>query len=179
LNKIKEESEPMFLAKYEQEWTWRKKDLSSIIDLAFSYDSMANFIESMSLDFSLDKKQNQTSDKFSSSLVISTVHSAKGLEWDHVYIPCFIEGHMPSSFANEEKEIEEEKRLFYVATTRAKNNLEFSKPLLEWSNSGEALVNDSVYEYYIADYVEVIRKMKPNYSGGSYNLSSNHRIQVR
>jgi superfamily I DNA/RNA helicase len=56
-------------------------------------------------------------------LTFSTIHSAKGLEWDTVYLLGCEEGSMPSKKAETFKDIEEEKRLFYVACTRAKNKL--------------------------------------------------------
>jgi hypothetical protein len=57
-------------------------------------------------------------------MVLSTIHQAKGLEWDTVFVINVAEGAFPSdkSFANP-KDIEEERRLFYVATTRAKRRL--------------------------------------------------------
>ena len=55
-------------------------------------------------------------------LVLSTIHSAKGLEWDAVYVIHAADGNIPSDMATKNAaEIEEERRLFYVALTRAKN----------------------------------------------------------
>jgi DNA helicase-2/ATP-dependent DNA helicase PcrA len=55
---------------------------------------------------------------------LSTIHSAKGLEWDAVYVLHAADGNLPSDMATgSEAEIEEERRLFYVALTRAKNRL--------------------------------------------------------
>ena len=57
-------------------------------------------------------------------LILSTIHSAKGLEWDAVYVLHAADGNLPSDMATgSEAEIEEERRLFYVALTRAKNRL--------------------------------------------------------
>ena len=55
-------------------------------------------------------------------LVLSTIHSAKGLEWDAVYVIHAADGNIPSDMATKDSaSIEEERRLFYVALTRAKN----------------------------------------------------------
>lgn len=55
-------------------------------------------------------------------LVLSTIHSAKGLEWDAVYVIHTSDGNIPSDMATKSSEqIEEERRLFYVALTRAKD----------------------------------------------------------
>lgn len=63
-------------------------------------------------------------------LVLSTIHSAKGLEWDSVYVIHAADGNIPSDMATgTPEEIEEERRLFYVALTRAKNNLYVCCPL--------------------------------------------------
>lgn len=63
-------------------------------------------------------------------LVLSTVHSAKGLEWDVVHIIHAADGMFPSDMATGSVEdIEEERRLFYVATTRARDRLEVNVPL--------------------------------------------------
>ncbi len=63
-------------------------------------------------------------------LVLSTIHSAKGLEWDAVYVIHAADGNIPSDMATgNPEEIEEERRLFYVALTRAKNWLYVCCPL--------------------------------------------------
>lgn len=54
---------------------------------------------------------------------LSTMHKSKGLEWDHVFILNCMEGSIPFSKAKKESEVEEERRLFYVAMTRAKHDL--------------------------------------------------------
>ncbi|MDO5715940.1 MAG: ATP-dependent helicase [Tissierellia bacterium] len=75
------------------------------------------------LEFLLKKSQSPNS-----KVLFSTIHSAKGLEFDNVYIIDLMEGNLPSSKSLEEKSkdpslLEEERRLFYVAMTRAKKNL--------------------------------------------------------
>lgn len=63
-------------------------------------------------------------------LILSTVHSAKGLEWDSVYLMNVVDGTFPSEFAcGDAGLIEEERRLLYVAMTRAKNRLHLVHPL--------------------------------------------------
>jgi len=64
------------------------------------------------------------------SYVLSTIHSAKGLEWDAVYVIHAADGNIPSDMATKDSaSIEEERRLFYVALTRAKNWLYVLCPL--------------------------------------------------
>jgi DNA helicase-2/ATP-dependent DNA helicase PcrA len=73
-------------------------------------------------------------------LILSTIHSAKGCEWDAVYVIHASDGNIPSDMATGDAEqIEEERRLFYVALTRAKDFLEVCFPLKyyakKWSTS--------------------------------------------
>ena len=70
-------------------------------------------------------------------LVLSTIHSAKGLEWDAVYVIHAADGNIPSDMATKNpEEIEEERRLFYVALTRAKNWLYVCCPLRYYYGRG-------------------------------------------
>ena len=63
-------------------------------------------------------------------LVLSTVHSAKGMEWDTVYVLNVVDGSFPSEFSTGRGElIDEERRLLYVAMTRARNELHLCAPL--------------------------------------------------
>ena len=63
-------------------------------------------------------------------LVLSTIHSAKGQEWDAVFVLNVIDGCIPSDMATgTAEEIEEERRLLYVAMTRAKSSLHLIRPL--------------------------------------------------
>ena len=81
---------------------------------------------------SIVKKGHTNNDK--SKLVLSTIHSAKGLEWHAVFIIHVSEGCIPSyqSIGNDDS-IEEERRLLYVAMTRAKEYLYMLKPLIDSS----------------------------------------------
>lgn len=82
--------------------------------------------------------ENILKNKFSNidtNLTFLTIHSSKGLEWDYVFIPLLLEGIIPSS-VGEVINLEEEKRLFYVALTRAKKELFLSYPLSFYSDFG-------------------------------------------
>ena len=62
-------------------------------------------------------------------LTLSTIHSAKGLEWHSVFVIWAVEGRFPSLYSKEDEDLEEERRLMYVAATRAKENLFISYPI--------------------------------------------------
>ena len=91
--------------------------------------SMTDFLADFALDPPERGQHRETmavSDK-EKPLVLSTIHSAKGLEWERVYLIGLVEGVLPVSFSlHDDEGIEEERRLFYVAVTRAKQSLVLS-----------------------------------------------------
>lgn len=96
-----------------------KRDMSieALIGIASRYENTCEFLASFSLDQEEPQKQGK--------VVLSTIHQAKGLEWDSVFIICAAEGMLPIDKAND---INEERRLFYVAASRARNSLTISYP---------------------------------------------------
>jgi len=79
-------------------------------------------------------------------LVLSTIHSAKGQEWDAVYLLNVADGEFPSEFATgRADQIEEERRLLYVAMTRAKNDLHLIAPLKYYVTSQSRMGDRHVY----------------------------------
>ena len=106
------------------------QDLEQLALFAGKYKSLNSFLADVSLQeaFSAGAAVASENDE---ALVLSTVHQAKGLEWEAVFVPRLTEGGFPNARAlNETKGIEEERRLFYVAVTRAKTHLTLSYPLL-------------------------------------------------
>ena len=82
----------------------------------------------MALDPS-EATQGSTARRGSGFVTLSTVHSAKGLEWDNVFVIWMTDGWFPSNrFQDEFDDLEEERRLLYVATTRAKKELHYVYP---------------------------------------------------
>ncbi len=83
----------------------------------------------MALDPS-DMAQSKRAARGSGDVTLSTVHSAKGLEWDTLFVIWMTDGWFPSSRSYDEfEDLEEERRLLYVAATRAKRQLYFIYPL--------------------------------------------------
>ncbi len=80
------------------------------------------------LDFAkeLDERQRSQHEPIKAAVTLSTIHAAKGLEWDFVFIIGLTEGYLPISYAQTEAEIREEQRLLYVGLTRAKKELTLS-----------------------------------------------------
>ena len=105
------------------DWHMRVNDLEALRQIAMRYDSMEDFLEDLAVeppDRGVWGVEPETKEE-EKPLVLSTIHSAKGLEWDAVVIMGLMDGVLPVTFAlDSEDEIEEEQRLFYVAVTRAK-----------------------------------------------------------
>ncbi len=108
------------------DWHLRLNDLDALRQIAMRYSS----VEELLIDFAIEPPEKgvwrvepETKDE-EKPLTLSTIHSAKGLEWDSVFLIGLMDGVLPVSFAlDHEDEIEEEHRLFYVGITRAKNQL--------------------------------------------------------
>lgn len=74
----------------------------------------------------LDERARSSHEPQKSAVTLATIHSAKGLEWDVVYLIGANEGYLPISYAKTEPELQEERRLLYVAITRARKELTIS-----------------------------------------------------
>ncbi|HMN46306.1 MAG TPA: ATP-dependent helicase [Povalibacter sp.] len=109
----------------------RSGDIDQLEKIALQYESRERFITELTLD------PPQVSSDLSAAphldedyLILSTVHSAKGQEWDSVYVLNVADGNFPNEHATGKREtIEEERRLLYVAMTRAKHDLQLIAPL--------------------------------------------------
>ena len=113
----------------------RLNDLDSLCRIAARYTSLEQFLSDMALEPpERSIVEAGVRDKDDSWITLSTIHSAKGLEWHTVFILDLAEGYLPSYLSLEDNAaIEEERRLFYVAATRAKENLFLLKPRLDRS----------------------------------------------
>ena len=101
------------------------------INISQNYKTLDNFLSDMALDPPSDSVVDiEGTDKEKEFLTLSTIHSAKGLEWHSVFIIHAVEGFFPSSQSfNKTETLEEERRLMYVASTRAEQNLYISYPM--------------------------------------------------
>ncbi|MDB6152343.1 MAG: UvrD/REP helicase, partial [Chthoniobacteraceae bacterium] len=111
---------------YEQ----RREDLHTLANFGRQYESAADFLDQLALLTSLDNA-GTVAPEDNEMLTLSSVHQAKGLEWRVVFVISLTEGMFPSSRSLEsEQAVEEERRLFYVAVTRAKDELYLTFPHL-------------------------------------------------
>ncbi len=119
------------LKKQHDDYLKRLDDLSSLSQMSEKHNSIESFLDDLSLEVPDPKAVSDETQKKQDEepLTLSTIHSAKGLEWHSVFILNLLDGFIPSSRAmGQEKELEEERRLLYVACTRAEQNLYLSCP---------------------------------------------------
>lgn len=131
----------------------RELDLQSLLEISDRYSSTENFLTDMSLEppETTQVKAGST-DGENEKLVLSTIHSAKGLEWHTVFIIQLLDGYLPSTYSLESSEsIEEERRLFYVACTRAKKNLFLLSPNLSFSRFSNESITFSEPSRFISE----------------------------
>ena len=121
---------PILKDKYD-DYTKREKDLEHFLYLSTQYSKLSDFLS----DLALEPPDRSVEGMYQKNikddcLTISTIHSAKGLEWDSVFIIGAVDGRFPSAYSfNSSEEMDEELRLMYVAATRAKNNLYITYPV--------------------------------------------------
>jgi DNA helicase-2/ATP-dependent DNA helicase PcrA len=122
--------EPILRSRYDDHQK-RKKDLEMFQNITERYKDVDTLLTDLALEppneSIVDVESPGPEDEY---LTLSTIHSAKGLEWHSVFIIYALEGRFPTmrSVASDE-EIEEERRLMYVACTRAKDNLFITYPM--------------------------------------------------
>jgi DNA helicase-2/ATP-dependent DNA helicase PcrA len=111
-------------------WRERIEDLEQLALFAEGYDDLATFLGDISLYDSVAAGRQEAGKGDEEKMVLSTIHQAKGLEWDTVFIIHLADQSFPNRRAlAEEDGMEEERRLFYVAVTRARRQLFLSYPL--------------------------------------------------
>lgn len=134
---------PLLIEKYPNDSDSRYNDLEQLVDVAKRFRSRQEMLS----DFVLDPPQSSEEfasvpDRDDDYLILSTIHSAKGLEWTSVFIIHASDGNIPSDMATgRQDEIDEELRLFYVAMTRAKDYLYVTCPM-RYFHLGPSWKND-------------------------------------
>lgn len=137
---------------YQDEWEWRKNDFPILQDVAKSTGSIAEFVAEYVLDPKLDVT-DKAGGKVEDHVVLSTIHSAKGLEANSVYLTNASARSYPTPRAilNGTEAVEEERRCLYVALTRAKDHLYVYRDI----HSIHVANDDSQY-YFFHDIPEAL-----------------------
>jgi DNA helicase II / ATP-dependent DNA helicase PcrA len=146
MQRVREWYAPVLERKYDAAEV-RAGDLVQLERIAASFDRREAFLTEMALD-----PPSATSDLAGEPLldedylVLSTVHSAKGQEWEAVYVLNVSDGNFPNEFAaGKPEQIEEERRLLYVAMTRAKTGLDLISPLRYYVTQQSRMGDRHVY----------------------------------
>lgn len=126
--------EPILKRVHYEDYPKRQQDLDHFVALAEQYTRRADFLSALALDpielSSLDTDPLQDDE---SPLILSTIHSAKGLEFHTVFIIKALDGVLPSGYSFKDPDgLDEELRLLYVAVTRAEENLFITYPMVQY-----------------------------------------------
>ncbi len=136
-------------------YSMRLEELQELGNYALEYQSLEKFLSALALagGTAAEEIVSPGSGGEKESVILTTVHQAKGLEWKIVFIIWLAEGRFPSylSFGSE-KEIEEERRLFYVAVTRSKDQLYLLYPVTYNSREGTIVLKASRFIKEISEH---------------------------
>ncbi len=119
------------LKEHYDDYPKRMRDLEHLYTMAERYNGLTEFLADLALEPPDESVAGvEAVDRDDERLVLSTIHSAKGLEWQCVFVIWVVDGRFPSAYSFlSEEELEEERRLFYVAVTRAKKHLHLTYPI--------------------------------------------------
>jgi DNA helicase-2/ATP-dependent DNA helicase PcrA len=121
---------PLMRDAYPDDYPKRERDLEHFQNITDRYRSLQSMLSDMALEPPNDSLGGVlASDTEDELLTLSTIHSAKGLEWKVVFLIWAADGRFPGPQSMEPEDLEEERRLMYVATTRAKDELYLSYPI--------------------------------------------------
>src|SRR6185295_8941506 len=123
--------EPILKRVHREDYPKRRKDLEQFATIAARYRELGTLLTDMALEPPTDSVGDVlAADVEEGLLTLSTIHSAKGLEWHTVFIIWAADGRFPSMYTmHDEDDVEEERRLMYVAVTRAKDQLYLTYPI--------------------------------------------------
>ena len=118
----------------------REEDLIQLGIFSAKFSTMEEFLNELALLTNMAKEEDLEDHQKEDRVVLSTIHQAKGLEWAYVFLIWCADGMIPLQRALKEPGgEEEERRLFYVAVTRAKDQLYLSSPAVDYTRSSGAL----------------------------------------
>jgi DNA helicase-2/ATP-dependent DNA helicase PcrA len=154
----------------------RAGDLEQLEHLSAQHPTRERFLSELTLDPpAVTGDQSSSVSKDEDYVVLSTIHSAKGQEWDYVYVLNVADGNFPSEFAAGKPEmIEEERRLLYVAMTRARNELHLCAPLkyavTQQAKDGDAHVYGAKSRFMSDKVLECFQKTSYRSANGADSL---------
>lgn len=155
---------------------WEEQDAEDRLDdlkelaaqIAGNEGGLEAFLADVALMTNLDVRRN---DPELDRVTLSTVHQAKGMEWPVVIVPWLSEGMFPSAKASEEGRMDEERRLFYVVVTRAKDQLYlFTPQTRKMTDGGMFPVDPSIFVKEIPSELVIMKRVMdfPDAYGGGF-----------
>jgi len=164
LAKVLEFYQPILEQKFADDYPRRQSGLEQLQRIAAGYENLDGFLGDISLE---NPEPEDGKDDREDTLTLSTVHSAKGLEWSAVAIIDLVQDRFPSRHALQRAEdLEEERRLLYVACTRAKDRLALFVPAViynQYNGTSEPALESPFLSELPPSTFETWRE---NYSGG-------------
>lgn len=143
LKLVLEASYDDYLRETYENYRFRKEDLDFLVAFANQFTSFEAFLAELALVANAETDSENDTDR--DEMTLTTVHQAKGLEFGVVFVIMLCDGLFPSSKSMSNLEtFEEERRLLYVAVTRAKDELYLSHPMFRWTNGGSEYQKRSV-----------------------------------
>ncbi|HYM38326.1 MAG TPA: ATP-dependent helicase [Nitrospiraceae bacterium] len=131
------------LKEHYDDYPKRMRDLEHLYTIAERYAGLNDFLADLALEPpDASAADVEAGDRDDERMVLSTIHSAKGLEWQCVFVIWVVDGRFPSAYSFlSEEELEEERRLFYVAVTRAKKHLHLTYPVNVYDKATGAVLS--------------------------------------
>jgi len=141
----------------------RDKDIEALQEFVEGYEHLDDFLNELAL---LQSKAEKSEGQKQEALTLTTIHRAKGLEWDVVFIIGLTEGSFPHQRCMEHlDQLEEERRLFYVGITRARKKLILTSPASSGNHYSEVGGHSSFVEELPEELLNVHVHEAPSWGG--------------
>lgn len=146
---------------YPQNWQTRRDDLDSLVAFASRYEDMTQLLSELVLLNA--EASNKSTEVAEDSVRLMTIHQAKGLEFPAVFVLGAAQGLFPLRRAIDRGDVEEERRLFYVAVTRAMDELYITCPRVAQQGGGVQMLEPTAFIQEIPENCYEILKVRRSY----------------
>ena len=137
MDKVLQKSYEDYLVSRYEDASLRKEDLKGLANFASQYNNVEAFLADIALAGEFAGETVVTGPTEQEFVILSTIHQAKGLEWPVVFVPWLADGRFPTDLAmNSQADLEEERRVFHVAVTRAQDELYLMMPQMYHGRGG-------------------------------------------
>jgi DNA helicase-2/ATP-dependent DNA helicase PcrA len=157
-------------------YSQRLEDIDQLINVASQYNDTSEFLTQLALLSNVEADQDKPRDDDEETIKLTTIHQAKGLEFEVVFLIMLCDGLFPTGRSFDEPDnLEEERRLFYVGITRAKKQLYLTYPLIRMAQSyaGDFMQQKSRFLYELPGQLLDEWVIKPSNPWGAYGGGAN------